>query len=163
MQRQYIQKMVKSIELMKLRRLKTIHICFITHSPFILSDIPESNVLFLDNGIPVRGAFGSENLKTFGANIYDLLANSFFLNEGAVGAFALNKINRLFESLKNARSVQLTPAEREEIRDVINLIGEQFLRDRLSDLYYAIFDKQRRIELLKDEIKRLENDSTANE
>ena len=55
-----------------------INILFITHSPFILSDIPKQNVLFLENGKPSE----KKNMNTFGANITDLLADSFFIEDG---------------------------------------------------------------------------------
>lgn len=110
MQRTYIDYIIKSIERLSLKRTVGINICFVTHSPFILSDIPESNILFLNElGLPEPLA---ETLKTFGGNIHDLLAQSFFLTEGAVGAFALNKIDQTIKTLKEKNINNSTDDER---------------------------------------------------
>ena len=69
--------------------IRGLNICFVTHSPFVLSDIPSENVLFLDHDeinelqtVPYR-----EKIETFAANIHDLLNNGFFVN-GTIGNFA---------------------------------------------------------------------------
>lgn len=63
-----------------------INILLTTHSPFLLSDIPESHILYMtqDDELPTG--------KTFGANIYDLLNQQFFMNN-TIGEFAAQKIN----------------------------------------------------------------------
>ena len=38
--------------------------------------------------------------KSFGANIHDLLADSFFIGDGLIGDFAKEKINETIEELK---------------------------------------------------------------
>ncbi|WP_430613178.1 AAA family ATPase [Flavobacterium sp. JP2137] len=155
MQRTYINYIVKSIEKLSLKRTLGINICFITHSPFILSDIPESNILFLNEiGLPEPLA---ETLKTFGGNIHDLLAQSFFLTEGAIGAFALNKIDQTIKTLKEKTMENSTDYERNEILENINIIGEPFLRNKLLDMYYLKFEKQKRIDELESELKKLKS------
>lgn len=155
MQRTYIDYIIKSIEKLSLNRTLGINICFITHSPFILSDIPESNILFLNEvGLPEPLA---DTLKTFGGNIHDLLAKSFFLTEGAVGAFALNKIDQTIKSLKEKNINNSTDDERNKILENINIIGEPFLRNKLLDMYYLKFDKQKRIDELEAELQKLKS------
>lgn len=155
MQRTYIDYIIKSIEKLSLRRTLGINICFITHSPFILSDIPESNILFLNEvGLPEPLA---EKLKTFGGNIHDLLAQSFFLTEGAVGAFALNKIDHTIKTLKEKNMENSTDNERNEILENINIIGEPFLRNKLLDMYYLKFEKEKRIAELEAKLQKLKS------
>ncbi|WP_447951127.1 hypothetical protein [Chryseobacterium koreense] len=155
MQRTYIDYIIKSIEKLSLKRTLGINICFITHSPFILSDIPESNILFLNEvGLPEPVA---GTLKTFGGNIHDLLAQSFFLTEGAVGAFALNKIDQTIKTLKEKTMENSTDDERNEILENINIIGEPFLRNKLLDMYYLKFEKQKRIDELEAELQKLKS------
>lgn len=155
MQRTYIDYIIKSIEKLSLRRTLGINICFITHSPFILSDIPESNILFLNEvGLPEPLA---EKLKTFGGNIHDLLAQSFFLTEGAVGAFALNKIDHTIKTLKEKNMENSTDDERNEILENINIIGEPFLRNKLLDMYYLKFEKEKRIAELEAKLQKLKS------
>ena len=66
------------------------HVIFATHSPIILSDIPSSNIVFLRKKagkksfrVNVEDEVWVEEHKgnTFGANIYDLFRDSFFLNK----------------------------------------------------------------------------------
>ncbi len=49
---------------------------FATHSPFLLSDIPKENVIFLENG---EQKYPFKNGQTFGANIHTLLSHGFFM------------------------------------------------------------------------------------
>jgi predicted ATPase len=76
--------------------IKDINIIFSTHSPFILSDIPSSNILRL------KSEFSSpEKSQTFGSNIHDLLANDFFLEDGFMGEFAKIKIDETIRYLNS--------------------------------------------------------------
>src|SRR5690606_25959341 len=80
LQRTYIKDVLDSLDNADLSAIAGINLLFITHSPFILSDIPKSNILFLeDNGMPSANAVKTQ---TFGANIHDLLKESFFLQDG---------------------------------------------------------------------------------
>lgn len=82
----------------------SVQILITTHSPFILSDFPELNIIRLVKGFDTDGKQrtlvkgGVEN--TFGANIYDILADSFFLENGFCGEFAKNVINTVFADLE---------------------------------------------------------------
>jgi len=73
-------------------KIEGINICFATHSPFILSDIPNQNILRLVDGKP-EPYIKSE--KTFGANVHDLLANDFFMKNGFIGELAKHQVEKL--------------------------------------------------------------------
>ena len=73
-----------------------INILFVTHSPFILSDIPSQNILRLEDG---KTMLDEISKNTFGANIHDLLANEFFLKNGFMGEFAKTEINQVINFL----------------------------------------------------------------
>lgn len=89
-QRVFVKRLLDNLALCNIdqRVIRSINIIIITHSPFLLSDIPETNILFL--GDEEQEA----NQKTFGANIYDLLKSGFFM-ESAIGGFAEQKLNDL--------------------------------------------------------------------
>lgn len=91
-QRHYISKLLNAIENLKLEHVKNINIQFLTHSPFILSDIPLQNILKLKDGKPEPDKNGK---NSFAANIHDLLNDEFFLENGTMGAFAESKIKEL--------------------------------------------------------------------
>lgn len=44
-----------------------------------------------------------------------------------------------------------------EILENITVIGEPFLRSKLLDMYYKIFDKQKRIDELEAELQKLKS------
>lgn len=102
-QRDFLAFLLKKIGEIELKFIKGINIIFSTHSPFILSDIPHHNVLKLDNGTPLSPADQGE---TFGANIHDMLADSFFLDQGLIGKFAEETINKLITELEKLRELK---------------------------------------------------------
>lgn len=131
-QRQVVRMLLDKIRARGFNNLKRINIMFVTHSPFILSDIPLSNVLFLKEGKPCMEM--KEN--TFGSNIHGLLRNGFFMPSLPVGEFAHEKINELFRRLN---SYELDPRSREQSEwfySSIMRVGEPYLREQLMKLYY---------------------------
>jgi len=101
MQRTYISDLLSAINKMEYYDgLNNLNILFITHSPFILSDIPVQNVMHLELDKNQKAIQGAYNNQTFGANIHDMLAKDFFLKKGFMGEFAKNKINEVVISMK---------------------------------------------------------------
>lgn len=96
-QRTYISNLLTRINDLVLEYVDNINILFITHSPFILSDIPISNILKLKDG---HAQQYQEKDQTFGANIHDLLANEFFMENGFMGELSKNLINDTINYLK---------------------------------------------------------------
>lgn len=74
LQRKFVKLLLDSITSVPLDNIYDINITLVTHSPFVLSDIPQSNILCLQ-----KGESESRQGQTFGANIVDLLNESFFL------------------------------------------------------------------------------------
>lgn len=95
-QKAFVSDFLDSLKTLQLKRIKRINCIMVTHSPFILSDIPTSNTLKLDEGKPNQGE--SYN-QTFGANIHDLLANDFFMSNGFMGEWAKIQIKSVSEYL----------------------------------------------------------------
>ena len=120
-QRRFVFELLERLDSLKkgthIPKIKGINILFCTHSPFILSDIPKQNVLFLGD---------KKDFKTFGANITTLLSNSFFM-ENLIGEFAKNKINDV---------IRWITQDKEDILKTIRLIDEPILRNKLVEMYY---------------------------
>lgn len=112
-QRRFISDVLKSLKNLSLENIKEVNLLFSTHSPFILSDIPSSNILRLKDGCPQ-----SNSKQTFAANIYDLLKDDFFLEKGVIGEFAKEKINAI---------LQKEVIEKEDLK-IIDLIGDPLLK-----------------------------------
>jgi hypothetical protein len=138
-----------------LKYIKGLNITFLTHSPFILSDIPSTNILFLE--VKEDGLSHPQNnlLKTFGANIHDLLKSGFFM-QGFIGEFAKERIEEFLDWVENKSKPikeQLT-----FYKKFIDVIGDPIIKSRLQDLYYKKIGKPSYEELLS-ELKQLKKDN----
>lgn len=111
--------------------LETVHpdirftILITTHSPFLISDIPDALVLKIthkNNKSRVEKDDGG-----YGNNIYELLQSSFFL-DAPIGKFAENKINSLFKKVK-----QRDFGEVDTIIKEIHLIADKTIRSILFE------------------------------
>lgn len=155
LQRNLINDILENIKKVNLNQISSINILLITHSPFILSDIPNQNILFLsDMGAPDSSR---ENTKTFGGNIHELLGNSFFLNNGFIGEFAKNRIQTIIDKLNINLKSKSSIIEKNALWSEIQIIGEPFLKQKLEEMFYLKYDKELKISELREEIKRLEN------
>lgn len=95
LQKNLIRYVLDGLKQMSFAHIKGIQMMVVTHSPFVLSDIPTSNILALENGMQ-----SDTKLQTFGANIYDMLNTSFFLRNGTIGDFAQWLIGHIVLVLK---------------------------------------------------------------
>ncbi|MFT7056578.1 MAG: putative ATP-binding protein involved in virulence [Roseivirga sp.] len=99
-QRKMVKYLLEHIDRLDLQLVKNIHILFVTHSPFILSDIPRTNLLKLEEGKPVI-----DDEPTFAANIYEMLKSSFFMNAGT-GDYSIQKINEKLDIFNHILSLK---------------------------------------------------------
>ena len=150
-QRVFIKELIEMIERARLDEIDNINIMLVTHSPFILSDIPRGNVLLLEKGMPAEDG-KKRQLTTFGANIYDMLKTGFFL-VGPVGAFAQKQVERVVKALRAKDEKLLT---REEVRERIELIDEPVMKRILIDEYVMKYDSELRKSYLIEELRKLE-------
>lgn len=129
-QRRFVYELLGYIKRLFMNRNASFNILIATHSPFILSDIPQSNILYLEDGKMVM----PEGIKNpFAANICDILYQSFFLKQGFVGEFARKKIKRMIELLLPG-GYFLDDSEA-EFHLLMELIGDPFLKMQLQQLY----------------------------
>ena len=96
LQRKFINFIIETFERLSLNTFIRFHFIITTHSPFMLSDIRKNNILYLEKGYKIDK---EKLLNPFGANINDILAQSFFLEDGFTGDFAKNKILSLLNWL----------------------------------------------------------------
>lgn len=140
-----------------------IQIIFSTHDPLTLSDMPKQNVVFLDKNSDGLSIISSQNKETFGANIHDLLADSFFIEDGFIGDFAKEKIQDLIkylifdEELKESEANirNSTPWDPVTAHQLIQIVGEPVVKERLLSLYELKFPQENR-ESLEQQIKDLQ-------
>ena len=126
-----------------------------THSPILLSDIPRTNVIFVDkkqdgtckvcNGINLK--------ETFASNIHTLYNNSFFLDGIPIGEFSKQKIESLHMRIMSGTIDSHT------LEDIYR-IGEPIIRNILLQEYDNKRDtlsNVKRVTLLKEELAKLES------
>ncbi len=122
---------------------KNVQIVMTTHSPILLSDFPAHNVLYLmSENKKIIGRKDIEK-RTFGCNIHTLFLDSFFLeNEGTMGRFAEEKINKLIDKvLSNANG--LTD---DTILTQIELVGDNIIRNKLEQICNRSIQENKKIE-----------------
>lgn len=135
-QRQYISRLLENLAMCNINRtnIRSINIIIITHSPFILSDLPKSNILFLRKSDEDTDDVGKE---TLGANIYDLLKSGFFL-EYAIGDLVQKKLqdilNVYYENDSEKRKEKFM-RNKDEYSYTISHLGEDYLKRSFQNLY----------------------------
>lgn len=161
LQRKYLSYLLKMLEKMDFsNNINGISILLVTHSPFILSDIPNQYLLRLTEGY-VKPYNESE--KTFGANIYDLLANDFFMEDGFIGEIAMQQIKEIVDYIVSKTYLEDKHIEFKRIVDVIGDEAVKFkLNQQLLKLYtdsgsYTIDDLESQKREIEEKIKKLKN------
>ncbi len=121
-----------------------------SHSPFITSDLPKENIIYLG---------GTSKNQTFAANIHMLLADSFYMEDGLIGEFARTKIMEVVKHLESNKK-EHTNLTKEYIFEIINMIGEPTVKARLLDEYFMVYNIQGdvRIALLEKEIEKIKRE-----
>jgi predicted ATP-binding protein involved in virulence len=140
-----------------MNNIKGINMMFITHSPFILSDIPNANIIRLKDGKVEK-----DTIQTFGANVYDLLHNDFFMKKGFMGECAKQKVKAVIDRIRSKD--KFSNEEIEDIKKNIEIIGDPFYKRELKRMLlsrgdtkdYEIFELEEKIKKIKEE-KELQN------
>lgn len=127
LQKQLVKYMIDGIGQLNFHSIQGINVILVTHSPFILSDIPSTNILALTKDGRI-----SEDIRSFGSNIHDMLKDSFFLQTGWIGDFAQEHINF---NIKQLEGEQLDAEKREQLHRKIMLIDEPVIRTLLLDKF----------------------------
>lgn len=114
-------------------RDKNIQIILTSHTPFIVGDLPEKNIIFLN-----QNNQSSPLTKTFGSNIYDLFKDNFLL-ESCFGEFSRKKIKKVIDLLSKNKEDKYNTEEIEknitEIEFIIDSIGEPLIKNKLEKMY----------------------------
>jgi len=181
-QKEYLNNLLFSLEQIN---NKKIHLIFATHSPFILSDLPKENVIFLDtfdkketktkylkldtkdleNGNCINVSKHID-INPFGANIHTLLSDGFFMEGGLMGEFAKGKINEIIEFYNKIKDENPTSKEYNDVKKEFHFIhkqiGEEYLKGIIGNHIEFIEDKlgdksfkERRRDKLQEELAKI--------
>lgn len=109
-----------------------IQLILTSHSPFLLSDLPNQNITILDKDKPGSTLDGTDlEINTFGGNLYDLYSEPFFLGNKRTSDFAYNKIR---DVINLAEREQLSRSDKREISKIVNLLGDEIIQFRIKKL-----------------------------
>lgn len=110
---------------------KKVQIFLTTHSPFLVSDLPKSNLLFTEKTSEGRlRLLNKEEVKaeTFGGNIGELYLDAFFMNGRLVSQFAYSKIRALVDKIKSQKRIT------SEDQKLIDQIGEDLIKLQIKKM-----------------------------
>ena len=129
---EYQRKMVNILLQMLIARKMNINcvinIFIVTHSPFILSDIPASNVLFLEEG--TQDFSKSKETLSFAQNIGEMMYDSFFM-EKTIGDFAESKLKELIKWKQGKESKKQND---DEAKRILKLVGDPVIRSLIEEI-----------------------------
>lgn len=142
-QRKYVDKLL--IFFVKVYSKHNVNIIFTTHSPILLSDIPNENIIYLKREENETSVISSNN-KTFGANIYNLYNDNFFFNShnsfGIIGEFATNKIVNIIKNIdlyckkfNEESDLDYGAKLLKQCKDIIDITGEEYINIILNQKY----------------------------
>lgn len=113
---------------------KTVQLILSTHSPFIVSDMPKSNVIFLnqtDHGEQHVVAHSQVDTETFGGNIMELYLDAFYLQGNSISHFAVEKLKDVVELLQEGN---LSGPQRTYVEQIIAITGDVLISGKLTKM-----------------------------
>lgn len=160
-QRVFIKRLLDGIRKLNLKNIDGINLIFVTHSPFILSDIPNVNVMYLKLDADGLSEDIKDEKKSFASNIHHLLGDNFFLESNVyIGELARNKIEEIISFINNKND-----KKKEEIEyhyELIDLIDEPILKNKLTEMFcnkysefYKLKNQERKEKLVKEYAKQM--------
>lgn len=158
-QKKTIDRLLNALEKSKLINVSHLNIMFLTHSPFILTDLPTEFTLKLKEGKIYEN---KKNNKTFAANVSDLLTDSFFLENGLIGDFAKSKIEKTIKWINENQSeidkgnnFKVDDEEYKLHKKIINIIDEPVLQIKLKEMLSNL-NSDDRLSKIEKQIRILE-------
>lgn len=127
-QRQFVSRLINMLNaIIFQKKVFFFNVFLITHSPFILSDIPSQKILYLKDGSQDQTKMGSP----FAGNIGEMFYDSFFL-KSTIGAFAETKIKSIVKEMKEKRMSADSP----EVKSLISCIGDSVIKSLLKEIKF---------------------------
>lgn len=122
LQRRFLSLIISALRNIHIEHIEGVNLLMVTHSPFVLSDIPRSNVLVLSNREEMAG-------ETFCANIHDMLGQSFFMDY-SMGQIAQEEIEEIFSQYN--RNQPISENDWKRYKYVASIVGDEYLHSALE-------------------------------
>jgi len=130
-QTEFVYKLIRVLP--KMFEKKFLQLILTTHSPFLVSDLPKYNLLFLEKDFEGNCKIldkSNEEFETFGGNIGELYLDAFFLKDRLISYFAALKIRSLIDKIKTNK-----PLMNEE-NILLCIIGNKLLKNSIENLIH---------------------------
>ena len=127
LQRRFLSLIISALRNIHLDHIEGVNLLLVTHSPFVLSDIPRSNVLVLSDRETMNG-------ETFCANIHEMLGQSFFM-EYTMGQIAEEEVEKIFGCYNDVMSgnhLTISAEEWNKFKYVASIVGDEYLHNALK-------------------------------
>lgn len=146
LQRRFVEYIYKVLQNVELSNILGVNITLITHSPFVLSDIPEKNILFLSKEWQ-ENPFG----HTYGANIHAMLNNRFMLDStiGEHSRKSIENLVKVYHQEDNEQRKRAFLSHKEQFAYLCSIIGDEYLSKTASRMY----NEMRAMYLPHDDVK----------
>lgn len=128
LQRRFLFLIVEALKSIHIEHIEGINILLVTHSPFVLSDLPKSNVLALSR--TKEDVVG----ETFCANIQEMLGQNFFM-EYSMGKIAQKQVEEIFckyNHIAGNEHVEISEEDWQRFSYVTSIVGDEYLHTSLS-------------------------------
>jgi len=105
-----------------------------THSPFLVSDLPKNNLLFVNkNEIGNLEVLSNNHIagETFGGNIGELYLDAFFMHGNLISHFAASKIQELVNKVRLKKDM-LTQQD----FILLSQIGDEFIKTQIEKIIH---------------------------
>ena len=163
MQRTMIANIIKMLSWCHINntKIRSVHIMIVTHSPFVLSDVPKDRILYLKDGNVEK-----KQNQTFAANIHDLLYNQFFI-ENPIGEVAYSSVKKIIDMYNEETKLSQKGKDKNKdkelfyenvgyYRKLVDYIGEKYLQNTLTDMLDTIMLRIRDKHEIESERDRLQ-------
>ena len=158
LQRNFVDMVLSAIRSVRLPHIQGLNITLVSHSPFVVSDLPHTNILYLGQS--------QKDKLTFGANIYDLLNSTFFMDD-SIGELAKRRIEMFaqayhiqIEEWKMADSKGEKRVADSNVLDflkesgditkyICSIVGDDYLREELEDMRQELEENYREMGVLQ--------------
>lgn len=147
-QRKFVSNLIKMLSWCHINRniIRGVNILIVTHSPFVLSDVPLVNTLYLEDGEPVL-----KEKETFCGNVHELLGGNFFMDY-SIGDVARKNVediimfyNRRNDMDAKKENRDIFFAEKDRFKYVASLVADEYFKgvmtkmmNEMSDIYGCV-------------------------
>lgn len=164
LQRRFLHYVKTAVNNIQFESVKGINVMVVTHSPFVISDLPRKNILFMGEE--------EDSGETYCANIHDMLNQSFFMDYsiGELARKELHHIIGLHEQMRNKNQMDMIKQDLTKNKGkydyLSKTIADEYLRrsikGMLAELYAEVLGRKaaldNEIQSMREKLMELEKE-----